>query len=131
MSATRPITESVERLARTWWPTNVATFTIDDEGRPRFRSVVTETLLPPPWQLSNEPAAPNYRGAISHTEMLAVTTPRAFNAVPLIGASADPGEIYHGMKKAWNGWQARRIRERIQKELAELEATSDVGQGGH
>jgi hypothetical protein len=47
-------------------------------------------------------------------------TPQAFST-PLISGSADPGEIYNGVKNAWREWQARRIHERVMKELEELE----------
>ena len=45
--AERPISKSAERIAREWWPTDVATFTIDEEGRPRFRSGITVTTPAP------------------------------------------------------------------------------------
>jgi hypothetical protein len=120
----RPITESADRIAREWWPRDVEgfTFTIDQEGRPRYRSSVTVTqTLPPPWQLSDEPQPANYRGAISHQEMLRVMTPQEFST-PLISGSVDPGSIYQELKKSWREWQARRIHERVVRELAEFEA---------
>ena len=96
---------------------------MDEEGRPRFRASVTVTqTLSPPWQLSDEPQPANYRGAISHQEMLRVMTPQAFSTPPLIGASVDPGAMYNEIKKAWREWQARRVHERVMKELEELEA---------
>ncbi len=115
-----PIRDSAERIARDLWPTDEYDFTIDEEGRPRFRSGVTVTLPPPPWQTSRELGPDRYRGAISHKEMLRVMTPQAFS-VPLISGSADPGEIYNGLKNAWREWQAQRIHERVMKELEELE----------
>ena len=125
----RPIQDSAERIARELWPTDGYDFTVDEDGRPRFRSGVTVTLPPPPWQLSSEHEPNRYRGAISHQEMLRVMTPQAFS-VPLISGSADPGEIYNGIKNAWREWQARRIHERVMKELEELErldaAAADV-----
>jgi hypothetical protein len=33
----------------------------------------------------------------------------------------DPGAMYNSMKKAWRDWQARRIHERVVKELEEFE----------
>ena len=120
--ASRPIADSAERIAHEWWPTDAATFTIDDAGRPRFRASVTITqTLPPPWQLSDEPQPANYRGAISHQEMLRVMTPQEFST-PLISGSVDPGSIYQDLKKSWREWQARRIHERVVRELAEFEA---------
>jgi hypothetical protein len=116
----RPVQDSAERIARELWPTDDYDFTIDEEGRPRFRSGVTVTLPSPPWQSSSEPGPARYRGAISHKEMLRVMTPQEFST-PLISGSADPGEIYNGIKSAWREWQARRIHERVMKELEELE----------
>jgi hypothetical protein len=116
----RPIQDSAERLARELWPIGDYDFTIDEEGRPRFRSGVTVTLAPPQWQSWLEPGPNRNRGAISHQEMLRVMTPQMFST-PLISGSADPGEIYNGIRNAWREWQARRIHERVMKELEELE----------
>jgi hypothetical protein len=116
----RPIQDSAARIAREYWPTDIATFTIDEQGRPRFRSGVTATLPSPPWQPSSEPEPDRYRGAISHQEMLRVMTPQQFST-PLVSASVDPGEIYNSIKKAWRESQARRIHERVMKEIEELE----------
>jgi hypothetical protein len=52
--------------------------------------------------------------------MLRMMTPREFST-PLISASVDPGNIYHGFKRTWREWQARRIHERVMRELEELE----------
>jgi hypothetical protein len=123
-SAQGPIAETAERIGRDIWPTDAATFTIDEEGRPRFRSGVTETMPPPPWRPTPEPATTPARGAISHQEMLRTMTPQAFST-PLISASVDPGSAYNELKKAWREWQARRVRARIEKELEQLRAASD------
>lgn len=48
-------------------------------------------------------------------------TPQEFST-PVISGSVDPGSIYNDFKKAWREWQARRIHERVVKELEELEA---------
>jgi hypothetical protein len=120
-ASSRPITDSAERLAREYWPTDAATFTVDEQGRPRFRSGVTANSPSPPWQPSSEPEPDRYRGAISHQEMLRVMTPQAFSTPPLIGGSVDPGEIINSIKQAWRDWQARRIHERVVKEVEELE----------
>jgi hypothetical protein len=118
-----PIAESADRIAREWWPTEPAFFTIDEHGRPRFRSGTTETLLAPPWHLTpsdpRDPLMPA-RGAISHQEMVRMMTPQEFST-PLIGVSTDPGALYNSMKKAWRNRQARRIHERVVKEVEELE----------
>jgi len=120
--APRPITESAERLAREYWPTESASFAIDEEGRPRFRSGITVAQPTPPWQQqSSEPEPDRYRGAISHQEMLRVMTPQEFSTPPLIGGSVDPGQIINSIKQAWRDRQARRIHERVVKEVEELE----------
>ena len=88
--AERPITKSAERIARERWPTDVATFTIDEEGRPRFRSGITVMTLPPPWPPTPDTAPTPSRGAISHQEMVRMMTPQEYST-PLIGGSVDPG----------------------------------------
>jgi hypothetical protein len=118
--AERPISESVERIARERWPTDVTTFFIDVEGRPRFRSGVTVTALPPPWPPTPDTAPTPSRGAISHQEMVRMMTPQEFST-PAIGGSVDPGSIYQSIRNAWRDWQARRIHERVMRELEELE----------
>src|SRR5688572_7190637 len=72
--AERPISKSAERIARERWPTDVVTFTIDEEGRPRFRSGITVTTLPPPWPPTPDTAPTPSRGAISHQEMVRMMT---------------------------------------------------------
>ena len=47
-------------------------------------------------------------------------TPQEFST-PLISVSTDPGSIYNNIRKAWRDWQARRIHERVVKELEEIE----------
>jgi hypothetical protein len=118
--AERPISKSAERIAREWWPTDVATFTIDEEGRPRFRSGITVTTLPPPWPPTPDTAPTPSRGAISHQEMVRMMTPQEYST-PLIGGSVDPGSIYQSIRNAWRDWQARRIHQRVMRELEELE----------
>jgi hypothetical protein len=115
-----PIAESADRIAREWWPTEPQAYTIDDKGRPRFRINTTETLPPPPWRLSPDDPLTPARGAISHKEMVRMMTPQEFST-PLIDVSTDPGAIYNDIKKAWREWQARRIHERVVKEIEELE----------
>ena len=114
-----PIAESAERIAREFWPTDPAPFSVE-EGRPRFRSGVTESLPPPPWQPAHDLSLTPVRGAISHKEMLRVMTPQEFST-PLISATVDPGDIYNGFRRGWRDWQARRIHERVARELEELE----------
>jgi hypothetical protein len=52
--------------------------------------------------------------------MLRVMTPQEFS-IPLISGSVDPGNIYNGIRRAWRDRQARRIHERVVRELEELE----------
>jgi hypothetical protein len=121
--AERPISKSAERIARELWPTDVATSPIDEEGRPRFRSGITVTiLLPPPWRLTPDTAPTPSRGAISHQEMLRMMTPREYSTPPIGGGgSVDPGSIFQSIRSAWRDWQARRIEKRVMRELEELE----------
>ena len=48
-------------------------------------------------------------------------TPMEFSTPPLISGSVDPGNVYNSLKRAWHDWQARRIHERVTRELEELE----------
>ena len=123
-----PIAESANRIARDWWPTEPASFTIDEEGRPRFRTGTTETLLAPPWHLTPEDVMTPARGAISHKEMVRMMTPQEFST-PLISVSTDPGALYNDIKKGWREWQARRIHERVVKELEEFERMRGAASG--
>lgn len=127
LPAPGPIAESADRIARDWWPTDNPTFTIDEQGRPRFRSSVTETIPTPPWQPTPNDTQVPARGAISHQEMLRIMTPQEFSTPALIGASVDPGSIYNDFKKAWRDWQARRIHERVTKEVEALRGAAQSG----
>jgi hypothetical protein len=123
-----PIAESANRIARDWWPTEPTSFTIDEQGRPRFRTGTTETVPAPPWQQSPDDAVTPARGAISHQEMLRMMTPQEFST-PLISVGTDPGAIYNNMRKAWREWQARRIHERVVKEVEEFERMRGTASG--
>ncbi|MGE0592130.1 MAG: hypothetical protein AB7G23_12235 [Vicinamibacterales bacterium] len=126
----RPITETAERVARELWPTDVRAIEDTDDERPRFRASVTVELppLPPPWY---DPDAPTVqqRGTLYHREFLASVTPEAFRASQLVrstgGVSVDPGTMFDPIKRTWREWQARRIRARIQEELAHLRVVGD------
>jgi len=118
--AERPISESARRIAREWWPTDVVTSTIDQDGRPRFRSGITVPALPPPWPPAPDSSPTPSRGAISHQEMVRMMTPQEYST-SLIGGSVDPGSIYQSIRSAWRDWQARRIHARVMRELEELE----------
>jgi len=127
LRAPGPIAETAERIARERWPTDTAAFTIDEQGRPRFRGGVTEQLPPPPWQLTPEITPVPALGAISHQEMVAVMTPREFSAPAIspAGGGVDPGAIWHSIRGAWRDWQERRIHERVMREVEALRAASD------
>src|SRR5262245_45610409 len=82
--AERPISKSAERMGHGMWPTDGATSTIDEQGLPRFRSVITVTiLLSPPCQLTPDTAPTPSRGAVSHQEMLRMMTPREYSTPPI------------------------------------------------
>jgi hypothetical protein len=115
-----PIAESPQRIAHDLWTIDGTSFSDDEEGRPRFRTGVTETVPPPPWLPTRDRSLTPARGAFSHKEMVRMMTPQAFST-PLISASADPGDIYNGFKRAWRDWQARRIHERVTREREEVE----------
>jgi hypothetical protein len=122
----RPIAASADRIARELWSADDSTST-DEQGRPRFRASITvdEFVLPPPWY-ENDPTIGRYRrrGTASHQEFLSLVTPEAFRASTLNtgGVSVDPGTILGGFKSAWRSWQEKRVRERIEREVAELRA---------
>lgn len=52
-------------------------------------------------------------------------TPQEFST-PLISAGVDPGAIMNSVKTAWREWQARRVHERVMKELEELKRLNDA-----
>lgn len=93
-----------------------------------FRTSVTAfTPLPPAWVESKDLAArlpPLPRGSrLYHQEFLARVTPEAFRRStlgPIGQVSTDPGTVLHGIRTAWREHQAKRIRERIDQELAAL-----------
>ena len=127
----RPIAESAARLARQLWSVDDSAST-DEQGRPRFRASVTvdEWVLPPPWY-ETDPASGRFRrpGTLYHQEFLSVVTPEAFRASTFNagGVSVDPGTMFDGFKSAWRRWQERRVRERIEREVAELRARAASG----
>jgi hypothetical protein len=43
------------------------------------------------------------------------------NVTETEASSVDPGSIYRIIRSAWRGWQARRIHQRVMRELEELE----------
>ena len=63
-----PIAESAERIAREFWPTDATPFSVDEEGRPRFRTGVTVTVPLLRGQPARDLSLTPTRGAISHKE---------------------------------------------------------------
>jgi hypothetical protein len=127
-SPEKPITETAERISRQLWPTEVnMVVTIDEDGRPRFRSGVAVDVPQAPW--TPDPNVLYYRpfGGANHSEFLYQVTPEGFRAGALYPCcfSTDPASIVNGIKSAWRSYQEKRIRERIQKEVDELRAASD------
>jgi hypothetical protein len=127
----RPVTETAERIARQLWPVEVDQGSLDEQGRPRFRTSVEASpiVLPLPWQ--NDPAGGPVqpRSRLYHAEFLSVVTPEPFRASALTaaaggGVGVDPGAMFDGVKSVWREWQTRRVRERIERELAELQAAN-------
>ena len=122
----RPIAESAERVARDLWPVGDHGAT-DEQGRPRFRTsvMVNQFLLPLPWH-ETDPAAGRFRrpGTVHHQEFLSLVTPEEFRGGTFytVGVGVDPGAVFDGVTSAWRNWQARRARERIAREAAELRA---------
>ena len=122
----RPIAEAAERVARELWPVGDQGET-DEQGRPRFRTSVTESqfVLPLPWY-QTDPAAGRFRrrGTLHHQEFLSLVTPEEFRGgtFNLVGVGVDPGAVFDGVTSVWRNWQARRARERIEREATELRA---------
>jgi hypothetical protein len=123
----RPITETAERIARQLWPVEVDQGSLDEQGRPRFRTSVEASpiVLPLPW-LNDPVTGPiQPRSRLYHAEFLSVVTPEPFRASALTaaaggGVGVDPGAMLDGVKSVWRDWQTRRVRERIERELAAL-----------
>ena len=82
----------------------------------------TPPWLEDPWPQTRRPVG----GSIYHQEMLEAVVPQEFRASTFnpAGVSVDPATILNGIRGAWRDFQARRIREQIARELAELEAAN-------
>lgn len=119
-----PIAQSVERVVAVV-SSKEAEKSPDEEGAPVFRSGVTRDvpLSSPLWTDANPPFQSRPPGGtLTHYEYLRATTPEAFRSSTLYppGVSVDPGKLVGDIKSAWREWQARRVRERIEQELAQL-----------
>jgi len=122
----RPVTDTAARVARELWPVAVFPSSGDGSGS-HFRVDVTAHtfVLPVPWVPAKDPTAQIRRpGPRQHQQFLYDVTPQAFRASTLypIGITVDPGAIVHGVKARWRDWQARRIHERVEREVAQLRA---------
>jgi hypothetical protein len=62
--------------------------------------------------------------------MLRVMTPQEFSTPPLISGSVDPGQMINSIKQSWRDWQARRIHERVMKEVEALKAAAADSDSG-
>jgi hypothetical protein len=81
-----------------------------------------------PWwaEPSDEAVTPKVRARFYHQEYLLRVAPDAFRRAAIGAApqaSTDPGKGINRWKIALRGRQERRMRERIERELAELLAT--------
>ena len=121
-----PIAQTVERLGREILLAD-SPDAVDGLGRPVFRATTTADafVMPPMWVDTERPAT-GFRprgGTLHHHQFLADVTPEAFRGgtlYPGLQFSTDPGEVLHDIKALWRGWQSRRARERIERELEEL-----------
>ena len=124
----RPITESLERIARELRDQG-APATTGEDGRAVFRSGVTakESMMPPAWQLPPARQPPRGRYGEYQREVLWAVTPPEFRGSTFYtpGISIDPGAITKRVRNSWRGWQARRIHDRIEKEVAQLRALTE------
>jgi hypothetical protein len=128
--SSRPITESAERLGRQLWPTEMVV-TIDEQGRPRFRTGIEVELPPSAWVL-DDAGGLHFRpfGGANHSEFLYMVTPEAFRAGTMYPCCIgfDPAVVRDAIKSAWHSYQERRVRARIQQEVDDLKAAADAKQ---
>ncbi len=116
-----PIADSAERLGREAWSGSEAA-----SGQPIFRSGVTVDVIPwpQPWtETSRQRSLRPRGGTITHHTYLTMTTPPALRGSTMffVGVTTDPGAVIQDIKKHRNARQAKRVREQIALELAELE----------
>lgn len=117
----RPIADSAARLGQELWGGNEGT-----SGQPIFHSGVTVDVIPWSglWSETSRQRLPRPRGGtITHHTYLTMTTPPAFrgSALLFVGVTTDPGALIQVIKKRRNARQAKRVREQMAWELAELE----------
>jgi hypothetical protein len=94
------------------------------EGLPTFRTSVTaHENLTPRWVVPPRTAAPRPRGSLYHEEFLVLVTPGPSGRTgptPAAQISTDPGELLRGVRTWWRERQAKRERERAEREIAAL-----------
>jgi hypothetical protein len=114
-----PLRKAINELASSQWTARPPA-----EGLPTFRtSVIAHENLTPPWVVPPRTAAPRLRGSLYHEEVLVLTTPGPSGRTapaPAAQVSTDPGELLQGVKTWWRARQAKRERERAEREIAAL-----------
>jgi hypothetical protein len=114
-----PLRKAINELASSRWTARPPA-----EGLPTFRTSVTvHENLTPPWVVPPRTAAPRPRGSLYHEEFLVLVTPGPSGRsapTPAAQVSTDPGELLQGVKTWWRARQAKRERERAEREIAAL-----------
>lgn len=114
-----PLRKAINELASSRWTARPPA-----EGLPTFRTTVTaHENLTPLWVVPPRTAAPRPRGSLYHEEFLVLVTPGPSGRTaptPAAQVSTDPGELLQGVKTWWRARQAKRERERAEREIAAL-----------
>jgi len=114
-----PLRKVIHELASSRWTARPPA-----EGIPTFRTSVTaHENLTPLWVVPPRTAAPRPRGSLYHEEFLGLVTPGPSGKsapTPAAQVSTDPGEVLQGVKTWWRARQAKRERERAEREIAAL-----------
>lgn len=94
------------------------------EELPTFRTSVTgHENLTPLWVVPPKTVTPRPRGSVYHEQFLALVNTGPSGRVapaPAAQVSTDPGELLQGVKTWWRARQAKRERERAEREIAAL-----------
>jgi hypothetical protein len=114
-----PLRKAINDLASSRWTARPPA-----EALPTFRtSVIAHENLTPLWVVPPRTPAPRPRGSLYHEEVLVLTTPGPSGRTaptPAAQVSTDPGELLQGVKTWWRARQAKRERERAEREIAAL-----------